>query len=86
VQPLSTANLDPDPTPAGIKPDMIASTRRVVVLADNKIDEEHFARFGDLSDIDLLVTDSGLGDAATAPLIQAGLAVAPAGLPQLPRK
>ncbi len=52
----------------------------------NKIDEDYLARFGDLSDIDLLVTDSGLGDAATAQLTQAGLAVARADLPKHPRK
>ncbi|MEP6526400.1 MAG: hypothetical protein ABJA86_04475 [Nocardioidaceae bacterium] len=52
----------------------------------NKIDEDYLAKFGDLFDIDLLVTDSGLGDAATAQLTQAGLAVARADLPQHPRK
>jgi DeoR family fructose operon transcriptional repressor len=79
--------LDPDPTPASIKRAMIASARCVVVLPEHtKIDEDYLARFGDLSDIDLLVTDSGLGDAATAQLTQAGLAVARADLPKHPRK
>jgi DeoR family transcriptional regulator, fructose operon transcriptional repressor len=77
----------PDPAEANIKRAMIASARRVVVLADHtKIDEDYFARFGDLSDIDLLVTDAGLSDAAKAQLTQAGLAVARADLPQHPRK
>lgn len=66
----------PDPAEAAIKRAMIASARRVVVLADHtKIDDDYFARFGELSDIDLLVTDSGLEDAATNRLDQAGLAV-----------
>ena len=32
-----------------------------MLLADSsKHGQEHFARFGDLSDVDLLITDSGL--------------------------
>ncbi|MGA9346848.1 MAG: DeoR/GlpR family DNA-binding transcription regulator [Nocardioidaceae bacterium] len=72
----------PDTAEASIKRAMIASARRVVVLADHtKIGEDYFARFGDLSAIDLLVTDSGLDDAVTAQLTEAGLAVARADLP-----
>jgi DeoR family fructose operon transcriptional repressor len=66
----------PDPAEATIKRAMIASARRVVLLADHtKIDEDYFARFGELSDIDVLVTDSGLSDSATMHLIKAGLDV-----------
>jgi DeoR family transcriptional regulator, fructose operon transcriptional repressor len=73
----------PDLAEAAIKRAMIASARRVVVLADHtKIGEEYFAKFGDLSDIDLLITDAGLGDAATAKLTHAGLDVVRAGTPQ----
>lgn len=33
----------------------------MVLLADStKHGQEHFARFGDLDDVDLLITDSGL--------------------------
>lgn len=39
----------------------VAAARRVVLLADSsKHGQEHFARFGDLSDVDLLITDGGL--------------------------
>lgn len=39
----------------------VAVARRVVLLADSsKYGQEHFARFGSLSDVDLLITDSGL--------------------------
>lgn len=77
----------PDPGEASIKRAMIASARRVVLLADHtKIDEDFFARFGDVSDIDLLVTDTGLDDVATEQLNQAGLAVARADVPQQLRK
>jgi DeoR family transcriptional regulator, fructose operon transcriptional repressor len=64
----------PDPAEASIKRSMIASARRVVLLADHtKLDNDCFAKFGELSDVDLLVTDSGLGDAALQELRQAGL-------------
>ena len=82
---LSTAAglTTPDPAEAAIKRAMIANARRVVVLADHtKIGEEHFAKFGDLSDIDLLVTDTGLSDTATAKLTHAGLDVVRASTPQ----
>jgi DeoR family fructose operon transcriptional repressor len=66
----------PDPAEAGIKRAMIASARRVVLLADHtKLDNDCFARFGELSDVDLLVTDSGLDDIAQQQLRQAGLDV-----------
>ena len=55
---------------------MISSARRVVVLADHtKIDDNYFARFGDLPDIDMLITDYGLGDHAVRELNAAGLNV-----------
>ncbi|GGT59842.1 hypothetical protein GCM10010207_69230 [Streptomyces atratus] len=41
---------------------MIPAARRVVLLADStKFGQEHFARFGDLAQVDLLITDTGLG-------------------------
>lgn len=66
----------PDPAEAGIKRAMIASAKKVILLADHtKIDDDYFARFADLSDIDLLVTDSGLTDDDTVQFLQAGLDV-----------
>ncbi|NLU70058.1 DeoR/GlpR family DNA-binding transcription regulator [Streptomyces sp. HNM0574] len=51
----------PDLAEAAVKRALIAAARRVVLLADSsKFGEEHFARFGDLSQIDLLITDTGL--------------------------
>jgi DeoR family transcriptional regulator, fructose operon transcriptional repressor len=48
----------------------------VVVLADHtKVGAETFARFGDLGDVDLLVTDAGLASAETVRLERAGLEV-----------
>jgi len=66
----------PDPAEASIKRAMIASARRVVLLADHtKFDNDCFAKFGELSDVDLLVTDCGLSDIALHQLRQAGLDV-----------
>jgi DeoR family fructose operon transcriptional repressor len=51
----------PDPAEAAVKRAMIASARRTVLLADHtKIGNDYLARFGALSDLDLLVTDSGV--------------------------
>lgn len=51
----------PDLAEAAVKRAAMAAARRVVLLADSsKHGQEHFARFGDLNDVDLLITDSGL--------------------------
>jgi DeoR family fructose operon transcriptional repressor len=51
----------PDLAEAAVKRTAIRAARRVVLLADSsKHGQEHFARFGDLGDVDLLITDSGL--------------------------
>jgi DeoR family transcriptional regulator, fructose operon transcriptional repressor len=51
----------PDRAEAAVKAAMIAAARRTVVLADHtKVGADHFARFGDLSEVDLVITDSGL--------------------------
>ncbi|WP_405804097.1 DeoR/GlpR family DNA-binding transcription regulator [Streptomyces sp. NBC_01187] len=52
----------PDLAEAAVKRTIMAAARRVVLLADStKAGQEHFARFGDLSQVDLLITDTGLG-------------------------
>lgn len=51
----------PDLAEAAVKRAVITAARRVVLLADSaKSGQEHFARFGDLSQVDLLITDTGL--------------------------
>ncbi|MFE4692742.1 DeoR/GlpR family DNA-binding transcription regulator [Streptomyces sp. NPDC056749] len=51
----------PDLAEAAVKRAVIAAARRVVLLADSgKSGQEHFARFGDLAHVDLLITDTGL--------------------------
>jgi len=51
----------PDRAEAAVKRAMIAAARRVVVLADHtKFEADHFARFGDLTEVDVLITDSAV--------------------------
>jgi DeoR family transcriptional regulator, fructose operon transcriptional repressor len=50
----------PDQAEAAVKKAMVASARRTVLLADHtKLSSDHLARFAELSDIDLFITDSG---------------------------
>ena len=63
----------PDPAEAAIKTAMIGASRRVVLLADHsKVGHDHFAHFGDLDAVDLLVTDTGLDERTAAELADAG--------------
>ncbi len=63
----------PDSDEAQVKRAMIAASRRAVVLADHtKVGNDHFARFGSLDEIDVLVTDSGVDDALAAEIAAAG--------------
>jgi DeoR family fructose operon transcriptional repressor len=60
----------PDQAEAAVKKAMVAAARRTVLLADHtKLSSDHLARFAELSDIDLFITDSGL-DPQTAAEIE----------------
>lgn len=66
----------PDPAEAAVKTAMARAARRRVLLADHsKIGQVRRHRHAELSDIDLLVTDAGLGAAEHRELIQAGVTV-----------
>jgi len=61
----------PDRSEAGVKRAMIAAARRTVLLADHtKFGTDHFAQFGTLADVDVVITDTGL-DASLAEEIEA---------------
>lgn len=65
-----------DPAEAAVKARMIASARRTIVLADHtKVGNDHFARFGELADIDIFITDDGLAPGPAEELAAAGLRV-----------
>ncbi|MGH9247850.1 MAG: DeoR/GlpR family DNA-binding transcription regulator [Acidimicrobiales bacterium] len=50
----------PNPAEAAVKRAMIGAARRTVLLADHtKIGNDYFARFGDIAQVDVLITDSG---------------------------
>ncbi|MFI1419539.1 DeoR/GlpR family DNA-binding transcription regulator [Streptomyces sp. NPDC020731] len=66
----------PDLAEAAVKRAAMAAARRVVLLADSsKHGQEHFARFGDLGDVDLLITDSGLSPDDAAAIERGGTEV-----------
>jgi DeoR family transcriptional regulator, fructose operon transcriptional repressor len=66
----------PDPAEATMKRAMIAAARRTVLLADHtKVGNDYLARFGDIDDVDLLISDSGLDTAVAEELELAGLRV-----------
>ncbi|WP_370948048.1 DeoR/GlpR family DNA-binding transcription regulator [Amycolatopsis sp. cg5] len=51
----------PDPAEAMIKRAAIHCARRVILVADHtKVGNDHFARFGDLTDVDTFITDTGI--------------------------
>ncbi|MEU3032364.1 DeoR/GlpR family DNA-binding transcription regulator [Streptomyces incarnatus] len=66
----------PDLAEAAVKRAAVAAARRVVLLADSdKHGQEHFARFADLDDVDLLITDSALSSEDAAAIERAGTEV-----------
>ncbi|GIM87391.1 DeoR/GlpR family DNA-binding transcription regulator [Salinispora arenicola] len=66
----------PDPAEASVKRAMIAAARRAVLLADHtKFGNDHFARFGSLTDLDLIVTDSDVEDRLAVEMESAGVRV-----------
>ncbi|ONK13690.1 DeoR/GlpR family DNA-binding transcription regulator [Streptomyces sp. MP131-18] len=63
----------PDLAEAAVKRVLMSAARRVVLLADSgKYGQEHFARFGTLAQVDLLITDEGLTAADAAAVEAAG--------------
>ncbi|MEU6538173.1 DeoR/GlpR family DNA-binding transcription regulator [Streptomyces sp. NPDC047000] len=66
----------PDLAEAAVKRAAMTAARRVVLLADSsKYGQEHFARFGGLSNVDLLITDSGLSPDRAAAIERGGMEV-----------
>lgn len=63
----------PDLAEAAVKRALVTAARRVVLLADStKFEQRHFACFGDLSHIDLLLTDTGLDPEAAGAIERQG--------------
>jgi DeoR family fructose operon transcriptional repressor len=63
----------PDPAEAEVKRSMMAAARRIVLLADHsKIGNDYFASFGDIAQVDVLVTDSSADSELLEELAEAG--------------
>ncbi len=63
----------PDRDEAAVKRVMLESARRRVLLADHsKFETDHFARFGQVADLDVVVTDDGLDEELAAEIAGAG--------------
>ncbi|MFJ1759424.1 DeoR/GlpR family DNA-binding transcription regulator [Amycolatopsis sp. NPDC088138] len=66
----------PDSSEAMVKRAAIAAARRTVVLADHsKVGNDHFARFGDVEDVDTLITDDRVDLVAADEIRRAGTRV-----------
>jgi DeoR family fructose operon transcriptional repressor len=66
----------PDPAEAHVKSAMVAAARRVVLLADHtKVGADYFARFANVDQIDVFVTDGGIDPDLAAELEDEGLRV-----------
>jgi DeoR family fructose operon transcriptional repressor len=64
----------PDPAEAAIKSLMLGCARRRILLSDHsKISKVSTHKYGDLTDIDLLITDTGIAAADVKALNTAGL-------------
>jgi DeoR family fructose operon transcriptional repressor len=66
----------PDRSEAAVKSAFISSARRAVVLADHtKFGDDHFATFGQLGDVDAVITDSGTNQELIEEVENAGVRV-----------
>ena len=66
----------PDPDEAAVKEAMVASARRVIVLADSsKIGVELLVTFAPTNAVDVLITDDGISAHDRAELISTGMEV-----------
>lgn len=66
----------PDAAEAAAKRAMVRNARKVVLLADHtKFGQEHFVRFAGLDEVDVIVTDAGLGEGAARGFEEKGVEV-----------
>ena len=66
----------PEPAEAAVKSAMLNAAKEKIVVADHtKFTQDHFAKFGDIKDIDLVVTDEAVDQGAAAQIETTGLKV-----------
>jgi DeoR family fructose operon transcriptional repressor len=66
----------PEPAEAAVKSAMLNAAKKKIVVADHtKFTQDHFAKFGDVKDFDLVVTDESVDQGAVAQIETAGIKV-----------
>lgn len=66
----------PDPSESAVKRRTLGIAERTLLLADHtKVGRADLCRYGALTDVDLLITDAAVDDAAAAEIVDAGLPV-----------
>lgn len=66
----------PDSVEAAAQRAIIRTARRAIVLADHtKFDVDHLVRFGNIPDVDMLITDTAADDELTAEIEETGVQV-----------
>jgi DeoR family fructose operon transcriptional repressor len=66
----------PEPAEGAVKVAMLAAAKKKVVVADHtKFKQDFFSKFGDVKDIDLIITDESVDQGAIAQIETAGIKV-----------
>jgi DeoR family fructose operon transcriptional repressor len=66
----------PEPAEAAVKSAMLNAAKKKIVVADHtKFTQDHFAKFGEVKDVDLIVTDEAVDQGAIAQIETAGIKV-----------
>lgn len=66
----------PEPSEGAVKIAMLNAAKRKIVVADHtKFTQDHFSKFGDIKDIDLIITDDAVDQGAVAQIETAGIKV-----------
>ena len=66
----------PEPSEGAVKIAMLNAAKKKIVVADHtKFTQDHFSKFGDIKDIDLIITDDAVDQGSVAQIETAGIKV-----------
>lgn len=66
----------PEPTEGAVKSAMLGAAKKKIVVADHtKFTQDHFSKFGEIREIDLIVTDDSVDQGAVAQIETTGVKV-----------
>lgn len=66
----------PEPAEGAVKIAMLGASKKKILLADHsKFKQDHFSKFGEVKDIDLIITDEAVDAGAVAQIETAGIKV-----------